>query len=303
MDTDLAAEAEASLWPYTETQRTATETKQRRNHNLAIIQSVIEKATKNLLVERDELWKTIRELTSRAAHASECDHEWIYAFTLSSKGEPPIKIDQCVRCGVEQKQSAHASELKLASLTMTRSPEEQAAIESGETFTDEQGQVWEELKPAHASEQCPKCDQLPAACKCEKPAHASEKVAVGLLREAREVLNRISLSSDLVKRIDKYLSQRPTPATASEQAIEQQKAVAMTRVCLWRLREELRAIEDAKGKDAVPAYLRRCIDHLSIFEATPATASEQAHSFPSDGAGFLTATVIDAAMKEQTGKT
>ncbi len=46
----------------------------------------------------------------------------------------------------------------------------------------------------------------------------------------------------------------------------EQKAVAMTRVCLWRLREECRAIEDVTGKDSVPAYLRRCVKHLSIFE-------------------------------------
>ncbi len=56
----------------------------------------------------------------------------------------------------------------------------------------------------------------------------------------------------------------------------EQMAVAMTRVCLWRLREERRSVEDAHGKDAVPAYLNRCIDHLSIFEQShePTTTGE-----------------------------
>jgi hypothetical protein len=45
-----------------------------------------------------------------------------------------------------------------------------------------------------------------------------------------------------------------------------QKAIALTHVCLGRLREERRAIEDAHGKHAVPAYLNRCIDALQYFE-------------------------------------
>ncbi len=55
---------------------------------------------------------------------------------------------------------------------------------------------------------------------------------------------------------------------AIHEVIRQQKAVAMTRVCLWRLREERRAIVDAHGKDSIPAYLDRCIDTLSCFEST-----------------------------------
>ncbi len=78
----------------------------------------------------------------------------------------------------------------------------------------------------------------------------------------------------------KAMPPQPQPKPTGEQ-----KAVAMTRVCLWRLREECRAIEDVTGKDSVPAYLRRCVKHLSIFER-PIMSDQPKHTTGEPEAGY-----------------
>lgn len=66
----------------------------------------------------------------------------------------------------------------------------------------------------------------------------------------------------------------PTGRSEADKGEKAQKAIALTRVCLWRLREEKRAIVDSHGADAVPAYLNRCITTLSCFE-TPSVLGKQ----------------------------
>lgn len=74
-------------------------------------------------------------------------------------------------------------------------------------------------------------------------------------------------------------------AREQELAANEKKAVAMTRVCLWYLKEQRRAIQDSKGDNAIPAYLNRCIDKLSCFE--PAAQPQRSEQCTCDNASGL----------------